>query len=71
MVERLVLVPLPPRRPIAEEDLPVVQLVLRAALAGMLEGALQKEGRNGESGEVFQAQGGGTLILLNITLLAK
>ena len=71
MVERLVLVTIPPRRPIAEEDLPVVQLVLRAALAGMREGPLQKEGRNGESGEVFQAQGGGTLILLNITLLAK
>ena len=43
MVERLVLVPLSPRRPVVVEDLPVVELVLRGALAGVLEGALRTE----------------------------
>ena len=43
MVERLVLVPLSPRRPVVVEDLPVVELALRGALAGVLEGALRTE----------------------------
>ena len=50
VVERLVLVPLAPRRPVVEEDLPVVQLLLGATLAGVLEGALQVGGYSTSKG---------------------